>query len=363
MSCCTVGRVWASCKRMERSRLTTAFNSIHTPFHVVKHGRSSSLEREIYDQLSSSEDTFSIAWSDTRLGNEFHRYQPDIWYARIPVPVSTADLSLAIAASANNINLGALIEFDITAQAAGAAANDVYLNVPLEPGLAIMAVDAPRPCDVINGFVGCQLGLINAGEQKHVKITAAGAGHAGKRRLRVTATTSSKDRKANNNEVIAKVLVARGVSETATYSTGNIAIPIPSNSIIEVPVNVLDTGVLVGSEVSLRLDQEFAGELNVVLVAPTGETVELSTDRGGPGDNFGTGQNDCSGSLTVFDDFAKNTVIGGRPPFKGSYQPEQPFQELVGVGVTGLWKLRIKSFIFSKVGMVGCVNLTLNRVP
>ena len=43
---------------------------------------------------------------------------------------------------------------------------------------------------------------------------------------------------------------------------------------------------------------------------PNAVTIDVSSDNGGSGDNYGSGANDCSGTPTVFDDEAKDTLWG-----------------------------------------------------
>ena len=150
-------------------------------------------------------------------------------------------------------------------------------------------------------------------------------------------------------------------TQSATYSTGNIAVPIPDASSVEIPISVTDLGSITDVNVRVRLNHTFDGDLEIRLIAPDGTTVLLSDNRGGGGDNFGTGANDCSGTYTRFDDSAAAAISAGVAPFAGSFRPEQPLSALNGKNPVGTWKLRITDTASLDVGTVGCVQLEITR--
>jgi len=178
----------------------------------------------------------------------------------------------------------------------------------------------------------------------------------------VTATLSLQDG-ANSLGTITYTLQvgALGPPATATAGTGNIATPIPDLNTVEIPINVTNTGAVADVNVRVRLDHSFDGDLEMRLVHPDGTTVLLSDNRGGSGDNFGTGANDCSGTPAVFDDQAAATVASGTAPFAGSFKPEQPLSALNGKPTAGTWKLRITDTASLDTGTVGCVTLEITR--
>jgi len=75
--------------------------------------------------------------------------------------------------------------------------------------------------------------------------------------------------------------------------------------------------------------------VQISLVAPDNTTVPLATNRGSSGQNFGTGNNDCTGVHTVFDDAAATAISAGAAPFAGSFKPESPLQLMNGKPVNG----------------------------
>jgi subtilisin-like proprotein convertase family protein len=178
----------------------------------------------------------------------------------------------------------------------------------------------------------------------------------------VTVTLQLQDGATNLGIVSFPVTVgALGATATNTYATGNIATAIPDSGSVDIPVSVTNTGSVTDVNVKLRLNHTFDGDLNISLVHPDGTVVSLSNRRGGSGDNYGTGANDCSGTPTVFDDSAAATISGGTAPFGGSFKPDGSLASLNGKGSAGTWKLRISDEAALDTGTVGCVQLEITR--
>ncbi|HEX5705695.1 MAG TPA: proprotein convertase P-domain-containing protein [Pyrinomonadaceae bacterium] len=157
-------------------------------------------------------------------------------------------------------------------------------------------------------------------------------------------------------------LGALGPSVTNTTSTGNLATPIPDVSTVDIPINVADVGMVQDVNVRVRLNHTFDGDLEIRLVHPDGTTILLSDNRGGSGDNYGGGANDCSGNPTVFDDAASVAIASGAAPFiSSSFRPEQALSAMNGKHSAGTWKLRITDTANLDVGTVGCVSLEIRR--
>jgi subtilisin-like proprotein convertase family protein len=151
------------------------------------------------------------------------------------------------------------------------------------------------------------------------------------------------------------------VTITASYSSGNIAAPIPDVNSVDVPINVTDVGAVADVNVRVRLNHTFDGDLVLTLIAPDGTSVALANNRGGGGQNFGTGANDCSGVPTVFDDSASIPIGAGTAPFAGSFRPESPLSALNGKSTSGVWVLRVADLFSLDVGTVGCVQMEITR--
>ncbi len=151
------------------------------------------------------------------------------------------------------------------------------------------------------------------------------------------------------------------VTITTNYSSGNIATSIPDLGTLDIPINVTDVGAVADVNLRLRLNHTFDGDLVMTLIGPDGTAVALANNRGGNGDNFGSGANDCSGTPTVFDDSALITIGAGAAPFAGPFRPDSPLSAFNGKPVSGTWILRIADVGPADVGTVGCVTLEISR--
>jgi subtilisin-like proprotein convertase family protein len=148
---------------------------------------------------------------------------------------------------------------------------------------------------------------------------------------------------------------------TASYSSGNIAVPIPDQGSVDVPLSVPDVGVVSDVNARVRLNHTFDGDLVISLVHPDGTVLPLSTNRGGSGQNYGTGGNDCSGTHTVFDDAAAAPISAGVAPFAGTFRPESPLSAFNGKASNGTWILRVADTAALDVGTIGCFQLEIGR--
>jgi subtilisin-like proprotein convertase family protein len=147
----------------------------------------------------------------------------------------------------------------------------------------------------------------------------------------------------------------------SVYSSGNIATPIPDLGTVDIPINVSDTGTVLDINVRVRLNHTFTQDLSISLISPAGTTVPLATQRGGSGDNYGAGTNNCSGTKTVFDDSAATSISAGASPFAGSFRPESPLSAVNGASTSGTWRVRVSDGASSDTGIIGCVELEIDR--
>lgn len=148
---------------------------------------------------------------------------------------------------------------------------------------------------------------------------------------------------------------------THVYSSGDLSAPIQDFTTVDIPIVVNDDGVVGDVDVALRLNHTFNGDLTITLIAPDGTSAVLANRRGGSGDNFGTGANDCSGVSTVFDDDAATPITGGVAPFAGAFRPDTPLAGLSGRPMAGTWILRVRDNAGRDEGAVGCVTLTIHE--
>jgi subtilisin-like proprotein convertase family protein len=154
---------------------------------------------------------------------------------------------------------------------------------------------------------------------------------------------------------------AAGAPVASEYSSGSISAPIPDSGSVDIPIAVTDLGLVDDVNVGVRINHTFDGDLEIRLIHPDGTTIMLSDNRGGSGDNFGSGANDCSGTKTVFDDQAATAISAGTAPFTGSFRPDQALSGLHGKPTAGTWTLRVSDTAALDTGTVFCVTLYVNR--
>jgi subtilisin-like proprotein convertase family protein len=305
---------------------------------------------------------FLTAWSDSRSGNVFHARQPEVRFAAIAAPVPSADLRLALTASSTAMTplQQRLVKARLTS--VGGVSNDAFLSVAVPAG---MIVEPPggADCTVTGQFLGCSLGTIAAGKFKDVYFQIRADATTGTRTLRAYASSSSRDTAQSNNRASKALSVLTSAGVTASFTTGNLATPIPDFNTVDIPITVGVAGTVLNVKAEVRLDHEFDYDLDLYLIEPNGQIVELSTDNGLAGDNYGSGANDCSGTPTVFDDAAATGIAAGAPPFAGSFKPEGALSGFLGKAANGTWKLRVTDDALIGSGTVGCVTLIITRKP
>jgi subtilisin-like proprotein convertase family protein len=108
--------------------------------------------------------------------------------------------------------------------------------------------------------------------------------------------------------------------------------------------------------IGVRIDHTADADLNLYLVSPKGKFVELSTDNGGGGNNYGTGPNSCRGrgALTTFSDEAGRSIRQGSAPFDSTFRPQTPLSALDGDRIGGIWRLMVFDDDARDTGTIGC---------
>ena len=152
---------------------------------------------------------------------------------------------------------------------------------------------------------------------------------------------------------------------TNVYSSGNIAIAIPDNTPagVSATINVPDPGTITDVNVRVRANHTWDADLAFTLTSPNNTTVALITNRGSSSDNFGTGNNDCSGVPTVLDDEAATAISAGAAPFAGSFIPEAPLSAYDGLDQAGTWTLHVVDSANADTGTIGCFELEITSDP
>ncbi|HLP93510.1 MAG TPA: proprotein convertase P-domain-containing protein, partial [Saprospiraceae bacterium] len=125
----------------------------------------------------------------------------------------------------------------------------------------------------------------------------------------------------------------------------------------------------VPQSVTVNFTHTFDADLDIFLVAPNGEILELSTDNGGAGDNY---------TNTVFSDGAATNITAGVAPFTGNFLPEGTLTaSACGVtttptvarlcaftgGQNGNWQLRIFDDVGGDTGTMLNWSITFGPPP
>lgn len=121
----------------------------------------------------------------------------------------------------------------------------------------------------------------------------------------------------------------------------------------------------------LNLTHTFDNDLDMFLIAPTGQILELATDVGGSRDNF---------TNTLFSDAGATSITAGSAPFTGTFRPEGTttsagFSTLTTATITnfagfngfdpnGTWRLRIGDSVGLDTGaLLNTTRLNITSVP
>lgn len=84
--------------------------------------------------------------------------------------------------------------------------------------------------------------------------------------------------------------------------------------------------------VCVDMDTDFASDINMYLIAPNGQNLELTTGNGAGGDNY---------TQTCFTTDATNPIQLGTAPFTGDFLPEGDWNDLAGTPINGDWILSV----------------------
>lgn len=125
----------------------------------------------------------------------------------------------------------------------------------------------------------------------------------------------------------------------------------PNNNILEVDIEVTNApGTALGTDVFLKelrviFEHDWTADLDFFLVAPNGTRVEISTDNGSAGDNYGIINGSCDSVTafisTIFDNGCSTPNIrNASAPFVGQFLPEGDFNDFNdGQSPNGIWRL------------------------
>ncbi len=137
----------------------------------------------------------------------------------------------------------------------------------------------------------------------------------------------------------------------------------PNNTLSTVTVSgltSLGTGHILTSA-AIIIEHPMAADLDIYLESPTGEIVELSTDNGGSGSDYGQYTIGNCSQTAKFIMSASTPVSGSSAPFIGSYIPEGDLNNFnAGVNPNGLWKLRVCDDFSGDIGTIRYFELNFD---
>jgi subtilisin-like proprotein convertase family protein len=301
-----------------------------------------------YDQAVADNNSFYVPWGDNRLATSIHANQPDVRFARIPVTGPGVILTYG-SSSLAKLDPHACNSLYVTVKNVGSAAATGVSAVlgTSAPGVVIEQAAANYPAIPANG------GIATNTTPFRVRFAS---GFVCGTNIPLTLTVST------GGDVFALpfTLGSSFSPNPAVQFDNNSPTPIPDVSAIESPVTVSAlTGAIAKVTVSFHATHTFDSDLDVTLIGPDNTAVELSTDNGGGGDNYGSG---CTPQTnrTTFDDAAAVPVISGAVPFVGTFRPEgslAAFNGKSGSALNGVWKLRIADDAGADVGTLNCWSL------
>ncbi|NUO02181.1 MAG: hypothetical protein HUU01_16365, partial [Saprospiraceae bacterium] len=148
--------------------------------------------------------------------------------------------------------------------------------------------------------------------------------------------------------------------------------PAQTVGITQSPCTVSGVGTLGGclqiANVTIDINHTFVGDVGILLIAPNGSFIDLTTGNGGGGDNW----TNC-----VFSDQAGAFITTGFPPYTGTWRPEgrattlnQPYSNanplgtftfantFNGINADGVWNLYVNDYVFADVGIINSWSIT-----
>jgi hypothetical protein len=171
----------------------------------------------------------------------------------------------------------------------------------------------------------------------------------------------------------AKKKVTKTYTKGVGGSLGGVPVTIPdgggtATQVVRsaIPVKGLNPrGKITDVNVGVRASHAQAQDLEFYLATPRG-VINLSSDNGGAGNNYGAGPASCVGQFTLFD--SNNPTLISTPgltaPFAGTFAPEESLGQLNGLGnkkaTNATWTLLAEDDSNANpAGTLDCFKLTI----
>lgn len=135
----------------------------------------------------------------------------------------------------------------------------------------------------------------------------------------------------------------------------NTSLAITDNTTVQDTLAVAGvSGTILDIDVRVNLTHTWISDLQVWLVSPSGQEVQLFNRHGGSGDNLVN---------TIFDDAATTLISAGTAPFTGRFRPVQSLSAFNGQGANGNWILRIRDNATDDTGTLTNWSLDITTSP
>jgi subtilisin-like proprotein convertase family protein len=200
---------------------------------------------------------------------------------------------------------------------------------------------------------------MNTGKRSRILVVSLAAAMVGALALAVPAPAAKKATKTYTKGVGGSL---GGVPVTIPDGGGTATQVVRSG----IPVKGLNPrGKIVDVNVGVRATHAQAQDLEFYLASPRG-VINLSSDNGGAGNNYGSGPASCAGQFTLFD--SENPTLISNPalsaPFAGSFAPEESLKRLNGLGnkkaTNATWTLLAEDDSNANpAGTLDCFKLTI----
>jgi hypothetical protein len=171
-----------------------------------------------------------------------------------------------------------------------------------------------------------------------------------------------------------KKVVTKTYLQGVGSPTGGTALPIPDGAgpltqLVRSPINVKGLnprGKIRHVNVGVRASHQAAKDLEFYLASPRG-VINLSSDNGGAGNNYGGSFDSCAGQFTLFDSDSPTLIStpGLQAPFAGTFGPEESLKLLDGLGnkkaTNATWSLLVEDDDPNNpVGTLWCWKLVIS---
>jgi Putative Ig domain/Proprotein convertase P-domain len=309
-----------------------------------------------YDQAAADNSFFYIPWGDNRDSSSAHANQPDVRFAKIPVDGPNSVLRFASAAvnDSNGNNNGAIdpnecIQLFVTLRNEG---NTIATGISavlssITPGVIIIQSNST--------YANIPPGATGANVQPFEMSTSPAFDCQG------TDINFTLDVTTTDGSYQFEFVMPSGSNGTLMQFDSLTQTVIPDLGFVDIPIVVSGfSATLASVRASVQITHPNDSDLDLHLIGPDNTTVELSTDNGETGNDYGT---DCA-TPTIFDDTASISITSpsASPPFTGSFRPEGTLDDLrrkTGSAVNGTWILRVGDDSGIDTGTVNCWSIYL----